>query len=187
MTRCNNWPWPWYWAWAHWVLLTHWSNALLVLSCPPWLEHSLSSCVRSLLSSFPLQFLSILEDPPKGRRECDLEPESIWTSESANPTLVTPHGRESRPGQGKEPSSLKIHKDSLPLLRRNQVWNKETIFSNCCPADKTATLFQPRDKLCISLTCRVWPKGMVMEWSKREKLAFIPTLFLSIPIQLSVC
>ena len=67
---------------------------------------------------------SLTEDHQKGRRVtynqrlyiwtiCMVAPITIWTSKSADWTLIMPHGRGSRPGKGKESSSLQIHsKDS---------------------------------------------------------------------------
>lgn len=82
---------------------------------------------------------SLTEDHQKGRRVtynqrlyiwtiCMVVPTAIWTSESADSTLIMPRGRGSRPGKGKESSSLQIHsKDSglTSLTRRNQAWNSQ--------------------------------------------------------------
>ena len=71
---------------------------------------------------------SLTEDHQKGRRVtynqrlyiwtiCMVAPITIWTSKSADWTLIMPRGRGSRPGKGKESSSLQIHSKDSGLER----------------------------------------------------------------------
>lgn len=177
MTRYNNWPWPWHWPWAY-ESSRHTGPTPLF-----WPEHLHSRYIGTPLSRFPPQVL-----PNWGsskRQKSDLQPEvvhmnnlygctynhmNLWVSWLN--TDYAPWERvqtRKREGVLQSPDSQQGLRTHLPYLGEIKLEIvKETIFSTCCPTDKTKTLFGPKDKLSISLTCRVQPKEVVLVWNSKE-------------------
>lgn len=119
------------------------------------------------------------------RQKSDLQPEAVhmnnlygctynhmnlWVS-WLNTDYAPWEGVQTRKREGvlQSPDSqqgLRTHLPNLGEIKLEII--KETIFFTCCPTDKTTTLFGPKDKLSISLTCRVWPKGAVLVLNSKE-------------------